>query len=68
MPKITKRLVDGLGPDQTGKVVRDDELTGFAVRLNADGSRDLPCGVSGRAGEGFPDAADLHWPAWRPDA
>ena len=36
MPKITKRLVDGLGPEHIDKVVRDDELTGFAVRLNAD--------------------------------
>ena len=39
MPKITKRLVDGLGPDDIGRVIRDEELTGFAVRLNADGSR-----------------------------
>ncbi len=39
MPRITKRLVDGLAPESVGRVVRDDELAVFGVRLNADGSK-----------------------------
>lgn len=54
MPKITKRLVDGLGPDDVGRVIRDDELTGFAVRLNGDGSRTYLVEYRAGRGRGFP--------------
>ncbi|ANY78469.1 hypothetical protein BB934_09690 [Microvirga ossetica] len=54
MPRITKRLVDGLGPDDVGRIVRDDELTGFAVRLNADGSKTYLVEYRAGRGRGFP--------------
>ncbi|WP_262299653.1 tyrosine-type recombinase/integrase [Microvirga sesbaniae] len=54
MPRITKRLVDGLGPDDVGRIVRDDELTGFGVRLNADGSRTYLVEYRAGRGRGFP--------------
>ncbi|HEY8381587.1 MAG TPA: tyrosine-type recombinase/integrase [Microvirga sp.] len=54
MPKITKRLVDGIRPDQTGKIIRDDELKGFGVRLNADGSRTYLVEYRAGRGRGFP--------------
>jgi integrase len=54
MSRITKRLVDGLGPEATGKVIRDDELTGFAVRRNADGSRTYLVEYRAGRGRGFP--------------
>jgi integrase len=54
MPKITKRLVDGLAADQAGKVIRDNELTGFAVRLNADGSKTYLVEYRAGRGRGFP--------------
>jgi integrase len=50
LPKITKRLVDGLGSEDAGKVIRDDELKGFAVRRNGDGSKTYL--VEYRAGRG----------------
>src|SRR5215213_1951892 len=54
MPKITKRLVDGLGEADTGRVVRDEELTGFAVRRNVDGSRTYLVEYRAGRGRGFP--------------
>jgi hypothetical protein len=54
MPKITKRLVDGLGPDDAGRIVRDDELAGFAVRRNADGSKTYLVEYRAGRGRGFP--------------
>lgn len=50
MAKITKRFVDGLGATELGRVFRDDELKGFAVRRNADGSITYLCEY--RAGTG----------------
>jgi integrase len=54
MPRITKRLVDGLGPEDVGRVIRDDELTGFGVRLNADGSKTYLVEYRAGRGRGFP--------------
>ena len=54
MPRITKRLVDGLGPDDAGRIIRDDELTGFGVRLNADGSKTYLVEYRAGRGRGFP--------------
>src|SRR5215217_4906727 len=54
MPRITKRLVDGLKPEDAGRIVRDDELTGFAVRLNADGSKTYLVEYRAGRGRGFP--------------
>jgi integrase len=54
VPKITKRLVDGMGPDDVGRIVRDDELTGFAVRRNADGSKTYLVEYRAGRGRGFP--------------
>jgi integrase len=54
VPKITKRLVDGLGPEDVGRIIRDEELTGFAVRLNADGSRTYLVEYRAGRGRGFP--------------
>lgn len=50
MAKITKRFVDRLGEADTGRVFRDDELKGFVVRRNADGSITYLCEY--RAGPG----------------
>ena len=50
MAKITKRFVDALGDGDAGRIYRDDELHGFAVRRNADGSRTYL--VEYRAGRG----------------
>src|SRR5262249_51781290 len=40
MPKITKRIVDGLMPDQGGRDVFcwDSELRGFGIRLKPSGA------------------------------
>jgi integrase len=54
MPRITKRLVDGLGPESVGRIIRDDELAGFGVRLNADGSRTYLVEYRAGRGRGFP--------------
>jgi integrase len=54
MPRITKHLVDGLKPEDAGRIVRDDELTGFGVRLNADGSRTYLVEYRAGRGRGFP--------------
>jgi integrase len=37
MPKITKRLVDGLGPDLFSRRIWDSELRGFGVRASPSG-------------------------------
>jgi len=50
MPKITKRFVDGLSAADAGRIVRDDDLAGFAIRRNNDGS--LTYLVEYRAGRG----------------
>ena len=50
MPKITKRLVDGLTAEAAGVIVRDDELKGFGVRRNRDGT--ITYLVEYRAGRG----------------
>jgi integrase len=50
MAKITKRFVDGLAEADCGRVFRDDELKGFCVRRNADGSLTYLCEY--RAGSG----------------
>lgn len=54
MPKITKRVVDALGAADVGRVVRDEELTGFAVRCNADGSKTYLVEYRAGRGRGFP--------------
>ena len=54
MPRITKRLVDGLPPESVGRIVREDEVTGFGVRLNADGSRTYLVEYRAGRGRGFP--------------
>jgi len=48
--KITKRFVDTLGEGDSGRVIRDDELRGFGVRRNGDGSITYLCEY--RAGPG----------------
>jgi integrase len=48
--KITKRFVDGLSADDAGRIYRDDEVKGFAVRRNGDGSITYLCEY--RAGHG----------------
>jgi hypothetical protein len=48
--KITKRFVDGLSVDDAGHIHRDDEVKGFAVRRNGDGSITYLCEY--RAGRG----------------
>ncbi|WP_165937757.1 tyrosine-type recombinase/integrase [Methylobacterium segetis] len=50
MARITKRFVDALGEEEAGRIHRDDDLHGFAVRRNADGSRTYL--VEYRAGRG----------------
>ncbi len=38
--KLTQRLVDGIEPPQSGqKFIRDNELTGFALRITASGAK-----------------------------
>jgi integrase len=54
MAKITKRLVDGLGSDDTGRIIRDDDLTGFAVRRNGNGSITYLLEYRAGRGRGFP--------------
>ena len=39
MPKITKRLVDGLTPQAKDYTVWDDELPGFGIRVWPSGKR-----------------------------
>jgi integrase len=50
VPKINKRFVDGLGAGDAGRVYRDDEVKGFTVRRNGDGSITYLCEY--RAGPG----------------
>lgn len=54
MAKITKRFVDGLGAADCGRVFRDDELKGFAVRRNTDGSITYLCEYRAGPGRGAP--------------
>lgn len=39
MPKLTKRLIDGLKPDGTDRLVFDDEMPRFGVRITPAGVR-----------------------------
>ncbi len=39
MPKITKRVVDALRPQERERVVWDDEIKGFGVRVHPSGKR-----------------------------
>ena len=39
MPKITKRAVDALRPTERERVVWDDEITGFGVRVHPSGRK-----------------------------
>ena len=39
MPKITKRLIDALRPHERERVVWDDEIKGFGVRVHPTGKR-----------------------------
>ena len=39
MPKITKRTVDALKPHERERVVWDDDLKGFGVRVHPSGAR-----------------------------
>ena len=39
MPRITKRLVDGLTANGREQIVWDDEIAGFGVRVTATGSK-----------------------------
>jgi integrase len=54
MAKITKRFVDSLGDDDNGRVFRDDELKGFAVRRNRDASITYLCEYRAGPGRGAP--------------
>jgi integrase len=54
MAKITKRLVDSLGSGDAGRIIRDEELAGFAVRRNADGSIVYLVEYRAGRGRGFP--------------
>ena len=54
MAKITKRFVDGLGDEIAGRIVRDDELAGFGVRRNGDGSATYLVEYRAGRGRGFP--------------
>ena len=39
MPKITKRTVDALGPAERERIVWDDDITGFGVRVHPTGRK-----------------------------
>jgi len=39
MPRITKRVVDALRPQERERVVWDDEIKGFGVRVHPTGKR-----------------------------
>lgn len=39
MPKLTKRLIDGLKPGNADRVVWDDEVPGFGVRVHPTGRK-----------------------------
>ena len=39
MPKITKRAVDALRPAERERVVWDDDITGFGVRVHPTGRK-----------------------------
>lgn len=54
MAKITKRFVDGLKPEEAGRIHRDEELRGFGVRRNADGSTTYLVEYRAGRGRGFP--------------
>jgi integrase len=54
MAKITKRFVDGLSAEDRGRVFRDDEIKGFAVRRNGDGSITYLCEYRAGPGRGAP--------------
>ena len=56
MPRITKRVVDALRPQERERVVWDDEIKGFGVRVHPTGREtaddDRPGFAAGRqAGE-----------------
>ncbi|WP_315701847.1 MULTISPECIES: Arm DNA-binding domain-containing protein [unclassified Bradyrhizobium] len=38
MPKLTKKLIDGLKPAATDQVVFDDQVPGFGVRVTKGGA------------------------------
>ena len=54
MARITKRLVDGLGGENVGRIIRDDDLAGFGGRRNADGSATHLVEYRAGRGRGFP--------------
>ncbi|WP_162488450.1 Arm DNA-binding domain-containing protein [Azospirillum lipoferum] len=39
MPKLTKRVIDGIKPDTKETVVWDDELSGFGLRIKPSGRK-----------------------------
>ena len=39
MPKITKRTVDALGPAERERIVWDDDIKGFGVRVHPTGRK-----------------------------
>ena len=49
-PKITKRAVDALKPAERERVVWDDDITGFGVRVHPSGAKAYL--VNYRAGDG----------------
>ncbi len=41
MPKITKRAVDALKPAERERVIWDDDVTGFGIRVHPSGRKVL---------------------------
>lgn len=50
MPKLTKRLIDALKPESDDRVIWDDEVPGFGVRLRPSGRKSfiVKCRCRGR--------------------
>jgi Arm DNA-binding domain len=54
MGKITKRTIDALVTSGKPGVIRDDDLTGFGARLNANGTVSYYAEFRAGRGRGFP--------------
>ncbi len=49
MPKITKRTVDALVPRERERVVWDDDIKGFGVRVHPTGKKVTSSSIATRA-------------------